>query len=121
MIKEYNLKGLCFMGYELNKNATFHHILKREYGGKEVIENGAVLNPNAHSYLHIIEYKDRDMFEYINGLLKKENEQGYVSSKDLRVIDDTLKIFEREHCSDTTKKGKLLLKAVYLKRTSHID
>ena len=45
MIKIYNLDKLCFMGYTLDKNATFHHIVKKEHGGKEDITNGAVLNP----------------------------------------------------------------------------
>lgn len=41
MIKLYNLDKLCFMGYKLDRNATFHHIKKREHGGDEEISNGA--------------------------------------------------------------------------------
>ena len=66
MIYLYNLKDLCFMGYTLDKDATYHHIVKRCDGGEETIENGAVLNPYAHEYLHIIEYKDIETYIAIN-------------------------------------------------------
>lgn len=114
MIDIYHLDDYCFMGYTLNKHATFHHLVKKENGGKEIIQNGAVLNPIAHEYLHIIECKDYDIFNYINVILLKENQQGFVSIQDIRTIDQLLKIFEKEYAKATTSKGKRLIKKEYI-------
>ena len=60
MLKIYKpYSNLDWMNYRLvKKDLTFHHIKKREDGGEQIIENGALLMPIAHQYLHIIEYKD---------------------------------------------------------------
>ena len=113
MIKIYNLDKLCFMGYTLDKTASFHHIVKREDGGKEVIENGAVLNKTAHEYLHIIEYKDIGTYIAINKILKIINER---REKQLEIISKILSMFEEEHKEDKTSKGKRLIKHQYLER-----
>lgn len=117
MIKIYNLDKLCFMGYTLDRNATFHHIVKKENGGKEVIENGAVLNKTAHEYLHIIEYKDIGTYIAINKILKIINEQRDRPTKEqLEIISKILSMFEDEHKEDKTSKGKRLIKHQYLDR-----
>ena len=117
MIKIYNLDKLCFMGYTLDKTASFHHIVKREDGGKEVIENGAVLNKTAHEYLHIIEYKDIGTYIAINKILKIINEQrDRPTVEQLEIISKMLSMFEEEHRYDKTSKGKRLIKHQYLER-----
>lgn len=117
MIKIYNLDKLCFMGYKLDKTATYHHILKKEYGGKEIIENGAVLNKEAHEYLHIIEYKDIATYIALNKILKIINDQKNAPTiEQYQIISTILKMFEKEHISDRTNKGKLLIKDKYLER-----
>lgn len=117
MIKIYNLDKLCFMGYTLDKTASFHHIVKREHGGKEVIENGAVLNKTAHEYLHIIEYKDYDTFIAINKILKIINEQkDKPTIEQLQIISKLLSMFEEEHRYDKTSKNKRLIKHQYMER-----
>ena len=117
MIKIYNLDKLCFMGYTLDKTASFHHIIKREHGGKEEISNGAVLNKNAHEYLHIIEYKDYDTYIAINKILKIINNQRDKPTKEqLEIISKILSIFEEEHKHDKTSKNKILIKHQYLER-----
>ena len=117
MIKIYNLDQLCFMGYTLDKTASFHHIVKREDGGKEVIENGAVLNKTAHEYLHIIEYKDIGTYIAINKILKIINEQrDKPTTEQLEIISKILLMFEEEHKEDKTSKGKRLIKHQYLDR-----
>ena len=117
MIKIYNLDKLCFMGYTLDRTASFHHIIKREHGGKETIENGAVLNKNAHEYLHIIEYKDYDTYIAINKMLKIINEQrDKPTTEQLEIISKILSMFEEEHKEDKTSKGKRLIKHQYLER-----
>lgn len=117
MIKIYNLDKFCFMGFKLDKTATYHHIIKREHGGKETIENGAVLNPYAHEYLHIIEYKDIDTYIAINKILKVINEQrDKPTIEQLQIISKMLSMFEEEHKYDKTSKGKRLIKYQYLER-----
>lgn len=117
MIKIYNLDKLCFMGYTLDRTASYHHIIKREHGGKETIENGAVLNKNAHEYLHIIEYKDYDTFIAINKILKIINNQRDKPTKEqLQIISKLLSMFEEEHRYDKTSKNKRLIKHQYLER-----
>ena len=117
MIKIYNLDKLCFMGYTLDKTASFHHIVKKENGGKEVIENGAVLNKTAHEYLHIIEYKDIGTYIAINKILKIINEQrDRPTVEQLEIISKILSMFEEEHKHDKTSKGKTLIKHKYLDR-----
>lgn len=117
MIKIYNLDMLCFMGYTLDRTASYHHIIKREHGGKETIENGAVLNKTAHEYLHIIEYKDYDTFIAINKILKIINNQRDKPTKEqLQIISKLLSMFEEEHKHDKTSKNKRLIKHQYLER-----
>ena len=117
MIKIYNLDKLCFMGYKLDKNATYHHIVKRCDGGRETIENGAVLNKTAHEYLHIIEYKDIGTYIAINKILKIINEQrDRPTTEQLEIISKILSMFEEEHKEDKTSKGKRLIKHQYLDR-----
>ncbi len=42
------ISGLDWLNYKIvRKNMTFHHIKKKEHGGKEVIGNGALLMPVA--------------------------------------------------------------------------
>lgn len=117
MICEFNLKGIDFMGYKLNKNNpyTYHHIVKRCHGGEETRENGAILTKIAHEYLHIIESRDLQLYEYLNLIMKQINEQGYApTNKQLLAIDYILKIFEHEHMKDKTAKGKPLIKRQYI-------
>lgn len=117
MIKIYNLDKLCFMGYTLDKTASFHHIVKKCNGGKETIENGAVLNKEAHEYLHIIEYKDIDTYITINNILKIINQQrDKPTIEQYRIISKLLSMFEEEHKEDRTAKGKILIRDKYLNR-----
>ena len=116
MINIYNLKKIDFMGYEFTKNnASYHHlIIPRRKGGPETIDNGAVLNMRtSHEYLHRIERVDLDAFNYITSEMIDENILGRLDVNNLKRIHDVLTQFEREHSSDTTKKGKLLIKEEY--------
>ena len=45
-----------------------------------------------------------------------ENQKGYLDMDNLRYILDILHCFEREHCSDRSKKGYYLIKDEYLYR-----
>lgn len=120
MLKIYKpISNLDWMNYKLiKKDITFHHIVKRENGGKEEITNGALLMPIAHQYLHIIEYKDIETYIAINKIFKFINNQQCEPTREQReIIEYLLKQFEYEHIKDKTSKGKQLIKYKYLERS----
>lgn len=119
MINEWGIKNIGWLGYKVSRDNpyTYHHIKKRSHGGKEEIKNGAILTDKAHRYLHIVESRDKELYEYINLVLKQINEQGFNAlERQLLAIDYFLKQFEREHEKDRSKKGKVLIKEEYKKR-----
>ena len=119
MIKIYNMKNMCWMGYKVSKNNpyTFHHIKKASEGGKLEIENGAILTKNAHDYLHLIETRDLELYIYINTILRNINDQGFFSTKhQLLTIESLLRKFEQKHKFDKNCEGKILIKKEYYKR-----
>lgn len=119
MLKIYKpTSHLDWMNYHLvRKDLTFHHIQKHENGGKRTIENGALLMPVAHQYLHLIEFKDIDTYVAINKLFKFINEQKHEPTVEQRIlIEYLLGEFERVHKWDKGSKGKLLLQRKYLER-----
>lgn len=126
MIKEYGVKrlGIDFMGYKLQKGDiyTFHHlIIPNRQGGPYAVWNGAILcGKSSHPYLHLIEAKDYDMFCAISSEMIDMNIKGHIDLENIRYIDDCLTSFEREHCSDRSRKGKILLKEEYTNRPRYI-
>ena len=128
MIEDYRILrlGYDFMGYDANpkQDLSFHHLIvprrdcsKMGLGEGYFWWNGAILNQKtAHDYLHLIEAKDYDMFMAITSEMIDENAKGYLDIKNLQRISDVLSCFEREHCSDRGKKGRLLIKDDYVGR-----
>lgn len=119
MLKIYKpLSHLDWMNYTLvKKDITYHHIQKHENGGKRTIENGALLMPVAHQYLHLIECKDNDTYVAINKIFKYVNEQRYEPTREQReIVEYLLREFESVHRWDKGSKGKLLLQRKYLER-----
>ncbi len=128
MIDYYKIMklGYDFMGflvYQKNK-LSFHHLIVPHRHCKEagigegyLWWNGAILNQStSHEYLHLIEAKDFDMFSAITSEMIDENVKGYLDMENLKHILDVLHCFEREHCSDHSKKGNYLIKEEYLYR-----
>lgn len=119
MLRIYRpVSGFDWMNYKLvKKDVTFHHIVKKCDGGREWIENGALLMPEPHQYLHIIEFKDWKTYKHINDIFKMVNEQRYEPTEEQReAIECMLQDFEYKHRDDRTSKGKKLIKSEYLKR-----
>ena len=118
MIKIYKPNGICWLGYKLTKdNANFHHLTKKEHGGIQTIENGAILSDVGHRYLHIIESKEIQIYLAINEMLKIINQQGYSPTEEqYRIINRLLLMFEEEHGKDKTSRNKTLIKHQYLDR-----
>jgi len=46
--EKYKSKGQ----YKRMKQLTYHHIVKKEHGGRATVENGALLSAENHSWLH---------------------------------------------------------------------
>lgn len=119
MLKIYKpISGLDWLNYRLvKKDLTYHHILKKSDGGKETIENGALLMPISHQYLHLIECKDIETYNAINKLFSYINMQKHEPTIQQRVyIDYLLSEFEKVHKWDKGSKGKLIIKRKYLER-----
>lgn len=128
MINQFRIMklGFDFMGFTVDKKSSlsFHHLIiprrnSKEYGIGEgyLFWNGAILRQDtSHDYLHLIEAKDYEIFLAITSEMIDENVKGYLDIDNLRRINDLLKEFEREHCHDRGKKGKLLIKDAYYRR-----
>lgn len=112
------LSNLDWMNYKIvKKDMTFHHILKRVDGGKQIITNGALLMPIAHQYLHLIEYRDIEVYNAINQIFRYVNQQQHEPTKEQRqIIEFLLRQFEAEHKNDKGSKGKTLIQRKYLER-----
>ena len=120
MLKIYKpVSNLDWMNYTLNRSqVTFHHIEKKEDGGKQIITNGALLMPIPHQYLHIIECKDIKTYTTLNKMFKIINNQRYEPNKDQReIIECLLQDFEYHHRDTKNAKGKILIKEEYKKRS----
>lgn len=120
IIREFKLEqlGYDFMGYPKQGDIyTAHHlIVPAREGGKLTWDNTVVLRENPHNYLHLIEYKDFDIFSFVSSEMYDMKIKGYLDPENLRYIDDALRYFEREHSGDTTKKGKPLIKEQFTRR-----
>ena len=120
MIKKYALMKLKydFMGYNFNNSSllSYHHlIVPRRLGGKETLQNGAILvQSTSHDYLHTIEKYDLDYFNFITSEMIDQNIKGYLDIENLKRIDDVLNLFEREYSGKRTKKNKILIKPEYV-------
>lgn len=120
MLKIYRpVSNLDWLNYRIVRKSdlTFHHIQKRCDGGKEVIENGALLLTIPHQYLHIIEYRDKETYIAINKMFEYINQQRYEPTEEQRlIIEYLLRSFEDKHKEDKSSKGKSLIKHKYLER-----
>lgn len=122
MIKEYKIRqlGYDFMGYKLKRGDiySFHHlIVSKSKGGPYEPWNGAVLcESTSHTYLHVIEWKNYDMFCAITSEMIDMNVRGHLDTSNIKRIDDILTRFEIEYCSAVTLTGKQLIREEYTKR-----
>ena len=128
MINQFRIMklGYDFMGYKVDKKSSlsFHHLIvprrlcsQNGLGEGYLWWNSAILRQDtSHDYLHLIEAKDYEIFLAITSEMIDQNIKGYLDIDNLRRINDLLKIFEKEHCYDRGKKGKLLIKDSYYRR-----
>ena len=128
MINEYKIMklGYDFMGYTIKRkeSLSFHHLIIPHRNCKELglgdgylKWNGSILVQNtSHDYLHVIESIDYDIFTILTSEMIDMNVKGYLDIDNLKRISDILKNFEKEHCSDRNKKGRILIKDTYTQR-----
>ncbi len=128
MVNIYHIKkiGYDFMGYSFVSptDLSYHHLLlEKDKGGKETIENGAILvRKTSHDYVHIIEKFDKEIFNKIREEMVEEKEKGYIDINNIKRINDLLLLFETKHCDDTFKDGSLIVKNIYRERfLNHIN
>jgi hypothetical protein len=112
------ISNLDWMNYKLVKSdVSYHHIHKKADGGKRTIENGCLLMPSAHQYLHLIECIDYDTYIRLNGIFKQVNSQRCEPTREQReLIEYLLQEFEKVHRWDKGNKGKLLIQRKYYQR-----
>lgn len=72
--EKYKSKGQ----YKRMKQLTYHHIVKKEHGGRATVENGALLSAENHSWFHkqtsIEQARLNDIFQqYKLGILEMNN------------------------------------------------
>lgn len=119
MLRIYKpISNLDWLNYKLVKRElTFHHIVKKCDGGREIITNGALIMPIPHQYLHIIEFKDWKTYKHINDVFRLINDQKYEPTQEQReTLEYILQEFETKHKDDRTSRGKRLIKIEYLDR-----
>ncbi len=120
MLKIYvPISGLDWMNYRIIKDAdlSFHHIVKKSEGGKEITKNGALLIAPSHNYLHSIEYKDKDTYVTLNKLFQVINKQMHEPTMEQRwIIEQLLLEFEEKHVEDRNAKGQIFIKEIYKHR-----
>lgn len=121
MVNEFNIleAGIDFMGYRITdrRKLSFHHLItSKKDGGKETIENGAILLRDPHDYLHIIEKSDKKIYRAIREQMIIENMKRQIYMPSIEKIDELLREYEEVHSEDTTKGGYYLIKDVYRRR-----
>lgn len=128
MVNQYKIMklGYDFMGYTIKRkeSLSFHHLIIPHRNCKELglgdgylKWNGSILVQNtSHDYLHVIESIDYDIFTILTSEMIDMNVKGYLDIDNLKRISDILKNFEKEHCSDRNKKGRILIKDTYTQR-----
>ena len=122
MIRDFKIHelGHDFMGYHLNEGDiyTYHHlIIANRNGGPYSRWNGSILcGLTAHPYLHTIEEIDYDVFCALTTEMIDMNIKGHLDPENIKMINDILCCFEKEHCADRGKGGRPLIKEAYTKR-----
>lgn len=119
MLKIYKpISNLDWMNYKLiPRQLTVHHIIKKEHGGRLEIPNLALLMPISHTYLHLIECKEKKIYIAINKMFKFINKQLREPTEEQRdEIEYLLQDFETKHKNETNSKGRKLIRTAYLRR-----
>lgn len=119
MVQIWNMTVIDWMGYTVSQENyfTYHHMNKHSKGGRNTINNGAVLTHYPHQYLHTIEYYEPLIYREINDIFWEVNLQRTMPTKEqLLRIHEQLLLFEVQYQNQLSGHGKPLIKKEYLKR-----
>ena len=85
MIERYQPNGEDWMGFKLTRSNTytFHHIRERRKGGKEELENGAILTEHAHQFLNMLDYHYHQAYEDYQTIFRRINKNNGPLDDDL--------------------------------------
>lgn len=98
MVRIYELTDTCFMGFPLTKESrfTFHHCIKKEHGGSNSIDNGAVLTNDAHQLLNYIEMNYYEIYYQINNkLIEISKGKQHPTKEQLHDIKNLIRDYKR--------------------------
>ena len=86
MIDVYEPDGEDWMGFKLSSDNqyTFHHIRERRCGGREEVENGAILTNRAHQFLNHLDCYHKDAYNAYQEIFKRINKSNGPIDDDLR-------------------------------------
>lgn len=75
MIDKYEPEDEDWMGFKLSNNNTytFHHIRERRAGGKEEMENGAILTRFAHQFLNYLDRHNKRAYNDYQAIFRQIN------------------------------------------------
>ena len=99
MVKIYNTKDIDWMGESINSvsDLTRHHIIKKEYGGCDNINNYALLSFNSHSLIHYLEINYNKEYNYLNSLFLELNRSKKEPSKEYyELVSSVLKRVKKD-------------------------
>ena len=109
IIELYQIYEYDWMGYKIDNDLTYHHILKKEDGGTITLDNGVLLTDRAHVYLHKIERIDREIYLKINSVFKEiNNSKKPINNKQKAKIHLLMLIFEIKNADRLIKKKENL-------------
>ncbi len=101
LIKIYKPDGYDWMNFALTRRNpyTFHHILSRSDGGKDLVENGAILTRRAHDLLHLLEFVCPEAYNDLQIVFDKINKSYKPLTEDIIYEIDTIlyNIFNKEN------------------------
>lgn len=106
---EIDKLGFDMMGYTFKRldELTYHHLyVSSKKTTRKTFKNGAILNgATAHTYLHLIEKMEPQIYRLIRAILIDEKTIGQIDIEHLKKIREALELFERLHGEDIAKSG----------------
>ena len=95
MINIYDTRKIDWIGDSIKtlSDLTRHHIVKKQYGGDNSVNNYALLTTSSHHFIHEIETKYNKEYIYINNLFMDLNESKNPPDKDY--YDKILPVIKR--------------------------
>lgn len=79
---------------------SYHHLLKKQHGGKATVDNGAQLINDIHQWVHSLEHSDMELYDLVNECLDL-----YKQCIDLGLVD-LVEQYETECIPEFRKKVK---------------